>query len=160
MIAPTDIQVHRIGQTKEVKVYRMITSDTVEESVLKQQKSKLYLSSSLDHNPSELGQHFKIDRLQQLFTAGRISMVNERKKAGIVTEDAMEDSGDSDKDREGEKQLESDEEEDSSYAEIACHRPYPKVKTERSPPQTARTQIKSEPNGSQRRWREELFWIV
>jgi hypothetical protein len=75
--------VHRIGQKKEVHVYRLIASDTVEEAVRKQQKSKHYVSSSLDHSPGEITTSFKLERLKELFTQGRISMESERQRHGL-----------------------------------------------------------------------------
>jgi hypothetical protein len=40
-------RVHRIGQTKEVNIYRLITQDTVEEIVLRRSLRKLQLSLNL-----------------------------------------------------------------------------------------------------------------
>ncbi len=55
---------HRIGQTKNVVVYKFITKDSIEEKMMNLQKYKLSLSGSILSANSDAG--IKMDDIKQL----------------------------------------------------------------------------------------------
>jgi SNF2 family DNA or RNA helicase len=59
---------HRIGQTRRVFAYRMITRGTVEEKVLELQKSKRYLADAIINEDNSLIRNLKSDDLELLFS--------------------------------------------------------------------------------------------
>jgi SWI/SNF-related matrix-associated actin-dependent regulator of chromatin subfamily A member 5 len=48
--------VHRIGQTRVVHIYRLVTSGSVEERILQRQQQKLYLDSCIIRGSTAIAQ--------------------------------------------------------------------------------------------------------
>ena len=46
-------RVHRIGQDKEVHVYRLVTSDSVEERVIERAERKLYMDQMVNRGSTK-----------------------------------------------------------------------------------------------------------
>ena len=59
---------HRIGQTKTVNVYRLITSDTVEEKMMKLQQRKRDTSEAVVNSENSTMFSMGTDRLLDIFT--------------------------------------------------------------------------------------------
>ncbi|MFI4955252.1 MAG: helicase-related protein, partial [Gammaproteobacteria bacterium] len=59
---------HRIGQTKTVFVYKLITIGTVEEKILKMQEKKRALLEGLFNNSDLNNARFNADDLVELFS--------------------------------------------------------------------------------------------
>lgn len=61
-------RVHRLGQTKHVFSYKLITKDSVEEKILTLQEKKRSLAKGLLGSDSALGKKLKIEDLEYLFS--------------------------------------------------------------------------------------------
>ncbi|MCE9625937.1 MAG: DEAD/DEAH box helicase [Deltaproteobacteria bacterium] len=61
-------RVHRLGQTKHVFSYKLITKDSVEEKILMLQERKRSLAKGLLGSDSALGKKLKIEDLEYLFS--------------------------------------------------------------------------------------------
>lgn len=61
-------RVHRIGQTKHVFAYKLITKDSVEEKILMLQEKKRFLAKGLLGSDSALGKKLKLEDLEYLFS--------------------------------------------------------------------------------------------
>lgn len=61
-------RVHRIGQTRKVQVYRLISKNTVEEKILKLQKSKLELFDEVIEGGTKVLKGMNMEELRELFT--------------------------------------------------------------------------------------------
>ena len=59
---------HRIGQTKTVNVYRLITSDTIEEKMMKLQQRKQATSEAVVNSENSTMFSMGTDRLLDIFT--------------------------------------------------------------------------------------------
>ena len=59
---------HRIGQTKTVNVYRLVTSDTIEEKMMKLQRSKKATSEAVVNSDNSTMYSMGTDRLLDIFT--------------------------------------------------------------------------------------------
>ncbi|KAI2499042.1 helicase [Fragilaria crotonensis] len=59
---------HRIGQTKTVNVYRLVTSDTIEEKIMDLQKSKVLVSNAIVNTENSSLYSLGTDRLLDIFT--------------------------------------------------------------------------------------------
>jgi len=65
---------HRIGQTKTVNVYRLVAAGTIEEKIMKIQRSKLIMSNAIVNTDNSTMFSMGTDRLLDLFsfdTSGR-----------------------------------------------------------------------------------------
>ncbi|KAL9635277.1 MAG: hypothetical protein Q9204_002680 [Flavoplaca sp. TL-2023a] len=61
---------HRIGQTKPVTVYRLVTADTVEEEVLERQKNKILLEQiTIDISVTDKIAHEKLEKARKVTEA-------------------------------------------------------------------------------------------
>merc|ERR1719233_1902085 len=69
---------HRIGQTRDVKIYKLITTNTVEENILKKQEQKRRLNAHV------IG--------DGCFTTDTIQAINPRELLGLSAEDGTESS--------------------------------------------------------------------
>ena len=61
-------RVHRLGQTKHVFSYKLITKNSVEEKILLLQEKKRFLAKGLLGTDSALGKKLKVDDLEYLFS--------------------------------------------------------------------------------------------
>ncbi|CAI4219011.1 unnamed protein product [Parascedosporium putredinis] len=61
-------RVHRMGQEGEVKVYRFIVQDSVEERMLKVQDRKKFIASSLGMMSDEEKRHQRIEDIKDLLS--------------------------------------------------------------------------------------------
>ncbi|MDD3535345.1 MAG: DEAD/DEAH box helicase [Candidatus Cloacimonetes bacterium] len=61
-------RVHRIGQTRKVQVYRLITKNTVEAKILKLQKSKLELFDEVIEGGTKVLKGMNMEALKELFS--------------------------------------------------------------------------------------------
>ena len=59
---------HRIGQTKTVNVYRLVTSDTIEEKMMKLQRRKKATSEAVVNSDNSTMYSMGTDRLLDIFT--------------------------------------------------------------------------------------------
>jgi hypothetical protein len=59
---------HRIGQTKTVNVYRLVTSDTIEEKIMDLQRSKVIMSNAIVNTENSSLYSMGTDRLLDIFT--------------------------------------------------------------------------------------------
>jgi TATA-binding protein-associated factor len=59
---------HRIGQGKTVQVYRLVTSDTIEEKIMALQKSKIQTSNAIVNTDNSSMYSMGTDRLLDIFT--------------------------------------------------------------------------------------------
>lgn len=59
---------HRIGQAKTVNVYRLVTSDTIEEQIMKLQGAKLAVSNAIVNTDNSTMYSMGTDRLLDIFT--------------------------------------------------------------------------------------------
>ena len=59
---------HRIGQTKTVNVYRLVTSDTIEEKMMKLQQRKKATSEAVVNSDNSTMYSMGTDRLLDIFT--------------------------------------------------------------------------------------------
>jgi len=83
---------HRIGQTKTVNVYRMITSDTIEEKMMKLQQRKKATSDAVVNTDNSTMFSIGTDRLLDIFTCrGESSMATESsaRHLGGTVDDSM-----------------------------------------------------------------------
>ena len=68
----TDIQAmdraHRIGQTKAVNVYKLVTMDSIEEKIMKIQESKLAMSNAIVNSDNSHLFSMGTDQLLDIFT--------------------------------------------------------------------------------------------
>ena len=62
-------RVHRIGQTKHVFSYKLITKNSVEEKILLLQEKKRFLAKGLLGSDSALGKKLKMEDLEYLFSS-------------------------------------------------------------------------------------------
>lgn len=68
MDAQAQDRCHRIGQTREVNIYRLISEHTIEENILKKANQKRYLDKLVIENGSFTNQMFKPSNLRNLIT--------------------------------------------------------------------------------------------
>lgn len=59
---------HRIGQTKTVNVYRLITMNTIEEKILKLQRRKMDIANAVVNTDNSTMYSMGTDRLLDIFT--------------------------------------------------------------------------------------------
>mmetsp|Transcript_20961 Transcript_20961/g.58328 ORF Transcript_20961/g.58328 Transcript_20961/m.58328 type:complete len:114 (+) Transcript_20961:130-471(+) len=59
---------HRIGQTKSVNVYKLITMDSIEETVMQIQQTKLAMSDAIVNTKNSSMFSMGTDRLLDIFT--------------------------------------------------------------------------------------------
>ena len=59
---------HRIGQTKTVNVYRLVTSGTIEEKIMKLQRMKMATSEAVVNAENSTMYSMGTDRLLDIFT--------------------------------------------------------------------------------------------
>ncbi|MDD2596811.1 MAG: ATP-dependent helicase, partial [Candidatus Cloacimonetes bacterium] len=59
---------HRLGQTRKVQVFRLITKNTVEEKILSLQKSKIELFNEVIEGGSTMLKSMNIEELKGLFS--------------------------------------------------------------------------------------------
>lgn len=62
---------HRIGQTKQVRVYRLIAKDTVDEKIIERADLKLQLDDAVIQSQAQTSLGVKVDYKEQLLTAVR-----------------------------------------------------------------------------------------
>lgn len=59
---------HRIGQKRAVNVYRLVTTDSIEEKIMKIQESKLEMSNAIVNTDNSTMFSMGTDRLLDIFT--------------------------------------------------------------------------------------------
>jgi TATA-binding protein-associated factor len=59
---------HRIGQTKTVNVYRLVTTDTIEEKIMDVQQAKIRMSNAIVNSENSSMYSMGTDRLLDIFT--------------------------------------------------------------------------------------------
>merc|ERR1711957_139426 len=68
-------RVHRIGQTKAVNVYRLITMGTIEEKIMDIQRIKMALSDAIVNSDNSTMYSMGTDRLLDIFTVSRSGQI-------------------------------------------------------------------------------------
>lgn len=86
-------RVHRIGQTKPVHVYRLITRGTVEERIIQRAEKKLYLDQMVNR-----GSTAQADKLEKLGTDALLQMLTFGADKILSADSADDDLSDSDLD--------------------------------------------------------------
>ena len=87
-------RVHRIGQTKKVHVYRMVTRGTVEERIIQRAEKKLYLDQMVNR-----GSTVQADKLEKLGTDALMKMLTFGANKIMSADNADEGLSDADLDR-------------------------------------------------------------
>jgi TATA-binding protein-associated factor len=77
---------HRIGQTRTVNVYRLITSDTIEEKMMELQRRKKATSDAVVNSDNSTMYSMGTDRLLDIFTC--------RGGSGTAASSSQGDAGD------------------------------------------------------------------
>ena len=77
---------HRIGQTRNVQVYRIIASNSVDEKIMKLQETKLAISQAIVNTDNSTMYSMRTDRLLDIFTLER----SEEDTANETAEDLLE----------------------------------------------------------------------
>lgn len=86
---------HRVGQTRPVHVYRMITQDTIEENILDLANTKLALDKQVSEDTKDGDEEDEIDTEKEAYIAGQLLGINH---SGAAPD---EDSDDDESDDEG-----------------------------------------------------------
>lgn len=82
---------HRIGQTKTVHVYRLITTGTIEEKIMNIQKAKLAIANAIVNTDNSTMYSMGTDRLLDIFTfKGDDDDDNKRQKASAHSLDGLD----------------------------------------------------------------------
>ena len=71
---------HRIGQTKEVKIFRFVTEGTVEEKVVERAEMKLHLDALV----IQQGRLVDTNKSMYILVVGKPCCHGTRKKTGII----------------------------------------------------------------------------
>ena len=85
---------HRIGQTKTVNVYRLVTSDTIEEKMMKLQRRKKATSEAVVNSDNSTMYSMGTDRLLDIFTCRGDSSMAAAAAASSSTSNQGEAGGD------------------------------------------------------------------
>ncbi len=78
---------HRIGQTRTVNVYRLITSDTIEEKMMELQRRKKATSEAVINSENSTMYSLGTDRLLDIFTCRERSGTDASSRQGEAGDD-------------------------------------------------------------------------